>query len=126
MKMKHYYINIFIAFVVSMMFGACEIRTLDNGDLDGIWHLTRVDTLATSTTADLGNERIYWSFQARLLQLDDKSGMHQSLLMRFEHNGATLRLYDPYVYDREMVTSPLRTLRCLILLELWRLTRRIP
>lgn len=113
MKMKHCYINIFIAFVVSMMFGACEIRTLDNGDLDGMWHLTRVDTLATSTTADLGNERIYWSFQARLLQLDDKSGMHQSLLMRFEHNGATLRLYDPYIYDRENGDKPLEDITLL-------------
>lgn len=66
-----------------------------------MWHLTKVDTLATSTTADMGNKRIYWSFQARLLELDDKSGAHQSILMRFEHNGATLRLYDPYIYDRE-------------------------
>lgn len=98
---KFGYINILIATVVAFIFGSCEIETLDNGDLDGMWHLTKVDTLATSTTADMGNKRIYWSFQARLLELDDKSGAHQSILMRFEHNGATLRLYDPYIYDRE-------------------------
>lgn len=98
---KFGYINILIATVVAFMFGSCKIETLDNGDLDGMWHLTKVDTLATSTTADMGNKRIYWSFQARLLELDDKSGAHQSILMRFEHNGAILRLYDPYIYDRE-------------------------
>lgn len=99
--MKRCYINILIATVVAFMFGSCEIETLDNGDLDGMWHLTRIDTLATSATADMSSKSIYWSFQARLLELDDKSWEHQSLLMRFEHNGATLRLYDPYIYDRE-------------------------
>ena len=98
---KFGYINILIATVVAFMFGSCEIETLDNGDLDGMWHLTKVDTPPPPPPADMGSKRIYWSFQARLLELDDKSGAHQSILMRFEHNGATLRLYDPYIYDRE-------------------------
>lgn len=105
--MKRCYINIVIAFVVALMFGSCEIQTLDNGDLDGMWHLTRVDTLATSATTDMAGERIYWSFQARLLQLDDKAWIYQSLLTRFEHSGQTLRVYDPYIYDRENGDKPL-------------------
>lgn len=111
--MKRCYTNILIAFVVSLMFGSCEIQTLDNGDLDGMWHLTKVDTLATSASADMGSKRIYWSFQARLMQLDDKSGANQSILMRFEHNGQTLRLYDPYIYDRENGDRPVEDITLL-------------
>ena len=36
---KFGYINILIATVVAFIFGSCEIETLDNGDLDGMWHL---------------------------------------------------------------------------------------
>lgn len=113
MKMKRCYLNIFIAAFVAFVLGSCTIETLDNGDLDGMWHLTKVDTLATSASADMSGMRIYWSFQARLLQLDDKSGAHFSILMRFEHNGATIRLYDPYVYDREDGDWPLEDITLL-------------
>lgn len=111
--MKRCYINIFITFVVTLIFGSCELHTGDNGDLDGMWHLTRVDTLSTSGTDDMSRERIYWSFQADLLQLDDKSGANQRLLMRFYHSGQTLRLYNPYIYDREDGDKPLEDITLL-------------
>jgi len=35
---------IVMAFAISAMM-SCEIETSGNGDLDGFWHLVRVDTL---------------------------------------------------------------------------------
>ncbi len=52
-------------------------------------------------------EKIYWLFQFKLLQLDDKSGVRDNLLMRFEHKDNVLRLYDPYIYDRTNGDKPL-------------------
>ena len=90
-----------IAVCAAVAMGSCQLETSGNGDLDGMWHLVRVDTLATSGSADMGSEKIYWSFQMRLLQLDDKAQRYHSILFRFDHSGGMLRLYNPYVYDRE-------------------------
>ena len=51
--------------------------------------------------------RLYWSVQAKLLQLDDKNNTSISLLLRFEHTGNTLRLYEPYIYNRLEGDKPL-------------------
>lgn len=85
---------------------SCELETSNNGDLDGMWHLVRVDTLSTSGVKYMEDDKIYWLFQFKLLQLEDKTGNKVSLLMRFEHKDNILRLYDPYIYDRTMVISP--------------------
>ena len=36
---------------------SCEIETSHNGDLDGFWHLTGVDTLATGGKRDLAHAK---------------------------------------------------------------------
>lgn len=90
-----------VAVCAAVTVSSCQLDMSDNGDLDGMWHLVRVDTLATSGSADMGSEKIYWSFQMRLLQLDDKSLENPSILFRFDHSDGMLRLYNPYVYDRE-------------------------
>ena len=72
-----------------------------------MWHLVSVDTLATSGVRDMTSDRIYWSFQNKLLELDDKTGANNSVLYRFEFSDGTLKLYDPYIYDRENGDKPL-------------------
>lgn len=96
-----YYIKIFVFAMFTALLGSCDLETSDNGDLDGMWRLESVDTLATSGSKDMTGTKFYWSFQLHLLQLDDKAGGHNSVLLRFEHSGGTLRLYDPYLYNRE-------------------------
>ena len=81
--------------------GACDLETSGNGDLDGMWFLASVDTIATLGRKDMADERMFWSFQHKLLQFDDKKGTHASVLLRFEHKNGNLKLYDPYIYDRE-------------------------
>lgn len=88
---------------------SCEIETSSHGPLYAFWHLERIDSVGSGAQLDTKPQRLFWSFQANLLQLDDKDGTHPSLLMRFEHNGNTLRLYDPYLYNREEGDEPLDT-----------------
>lgn len=105
MKMRRY-LNILFFVTAVVWLCSCELETSGNGKLDGMWKLVSVDTLSTSGVRAMSGERIFWSFQHKLLQLDDKSGSCQSVLFRFEHNGGSLRLYDPYLYDRDNGDAP--------------------
>lgn len=88
-------------FAVVVLLSSCEIETSSNGDFDGMWHLRRIDTLATNTACDMSNESIYWLVEADLIVLDDKSGNNEDIIMLFELTGDSLHLYSPYIYDRE-------------------------
>ena len=88
--MRKYILFPLILFVAVLPFVACELETSDNGDLDGFWHLVRIDTLATQGTCDMKQERIFWSFQKDLLKVDDKTGGNSSILLRFNHSGGNL------------------------------------
>lgn len=77
---------------------ACEFHTLDNGSLDGFWQLSRIDTLSGGS-CDMVPHRIFWSVQARLLQVSDLNYLYDEYILRFEHADGTLRLYDPYCVD---------------------------
>ncbi|WP_288318172.1 lipocalin-like domain-containing protein [Xylanibacter caecicola] len=98
--MKKYILFPLILFAGILPFVSCELETSDNGDLDGFWHLVRIDTLDTQGTCDMKQERIFWSFQKDLLHVDDKTGMNSSILLRFNHSSGSLTLSDPYIYDR--------------------------
>lgn len=101
------YTNFILMSLLTIVACSCEFETSDNGNLDGMWHLTAVDTLTNGTTEDVSVKRIYWSVQNHLLMFDDKSGVNTNMLLRFEHNGDSLRLYDPYIYDRDNGDHPL-------------------
>lgn len=101
MKGMKRYINFIFAAILSAVVCSCELETSDNGDLDGMWHYVATDTLTNGATEDVSAKRIYWSFQNKLLQLEDKSGTNGRFLLRFDKSGNALRLYSPYVYDRE-------------------------
>ena len=89
-----------VAWLIMAVFASCDIETSDNGDLDGFWHLDRVDTLSTGGRADLSNKYIFWSVQKDLINTVDRHDSASDYLFRFEHKGKTLRLYDPHVNDR--------------------------
>ncbi len=96
-----------VSAIVAVMMASCELETSGNGDLDGMWRLAQVDTLATSGVDRMEGEKKYWMFQYKLLQLEDKAGTTGSVLLRFEHKDGTLRVYEPYIYDRENGDRPL-------------------
>lgn len=90
-----------IAALCSSLLTSCSLESSDNGDLDGMWHLRTVDTLATGGTYDKIPEYYYWCVQGSLLVLDDKEqSSGGNYIFSFEHSGDTLRLYDPHIFSR--------------------------
>ncbi len=98
-------IKIFLLTSLALLLSACTLETdNDTGDLEGMWHLVRIENLVTGSggsVKDLSSQKVFWSFQARLLELDDKSGGGSSYLYRFQIDNGQLTLKDPYLYDRE-------------------------
>lgn len=72
-----------------------------------MWHLTQVDTIATGGVLDLSEQRIFWSFQFKLMQAEDKNGIERTVIMRYSKGDGTLTLSSPYAYDRDNGDEPL-------------------
>ena len=60
--------------------------------------MERVDTISTSGSLDLSQEKLFWAFQKDLLQL---RGDEQEFYLRFNHHDNYLDLSDPRLRDRE-------------------------
>lgn len=85
-----------ITVFMSLCLMSCDLETGDNGKLDGFWHLERVDTLATGGSLDMSGEKVFWSFQVRLLQLQGGSA---SFYFRFKQDGDSLTIFSPYTNE---------------------------
>jgi hypothetical protein len=90
--------RILYIFSTLLLFYSCDIESSKNGNLDGFWHLERVDTISTSGSLDLSQEKLFWAFQKDLLQL---RGDEQEFYLRFNHHDNYLDLSDPRLRDRE-------------------------
>lgn len=80
---------------------ACE--SSDNGDLDGMWHITRIDSIGNGTSADIRKELKFWSFQDKLMQLFyyERDWEYKEILMtRFENSEGKMILSTPFIYNR--------------------------
>ena len=77
---------------------ACEVRTSDNGDFDGLWQLTAIDSLVNGRSVDMHTSGEYWAVQVHLLEVRNTHGRHGRVLFRFDFEGDSLRLRSPY-YD---------------------------
>lgn len=103
----------FVLPLAVILLSACSLDTdNDPGSLEGMWHLTRIENIMSgkvTAVEKLDNKYIFWSFQAKLLELDDKSGAHRSYLYRFSVDNGVLKLSSPYLYDRENGDKALNT-----------------
>ena len=90
-----------------------EIETSDNGDLDGFWSLTQIDSTATGATKEVSDLRLFWSVQHKLLQLQDYQGINPMCLLRFEKNGQQLTLSSPFLYNRDEGDQPIEDISVL-------------
>ena len=90
--------RILYIFSTLLLFYSCDIESSKNGNLDGFWHLERVDTISTSGSLDLSQEKLFWAFQKDLLLL---RGDEQEFYLRFNHHDNYLDLSDPRLRDRE-------------------------
>lgn len=102
-RVKRHHITSFSASLLILMLScvtaSCEIHTSNNGDLDGFWQLSYVDTLATGGTTDMRMEQISWAFQANLMELRNP---HNVFIARFDHTGNSLTVYDVYYSQRDL------------------------
>lgn len=98
--MKRLYI--YIIGVVLLMTG-CDVETSDNGDLDGFWRMSSMTSVYSSTLpgVDMRQSGLTWSFQGRMLELRDVNNRQKDIVMSFQHEGETLRVYDPYFVERD-------------------------
>ena len=82
----------------SQFLTSCELETSDNENLDGFWHMERVDTLQTGGVKDTSKDVIFWSFQFNLMQLSDRNSA--KYMARFSHTDGELVLSNFCLYDR--------------------------
>lgn len=84
---------------------ACTIEHSENGDLDGMWQLTQLDTLNINDTeehsADMRGAGIFWSVQRNLLRTAAVYGGYDPVFFRFVHSSDRLTLSNPYFDNRE-------------------------
>ena len=71
---------------------ACEVRTSDNGDFDGLWQLTALDSLDSGRTVDMHTSGEYWAVQVHLLEVRNMKGGHGAVIFRFDFAGDSLKL----------------------------------
>ena len=90
--------KLFILLAACAAIASCDIVTSDNGDLDGFWQMTGVDTLSTGNHAETKENRVFWAVQANLLRTMSDS---YNVLFRFEHTADSLTLHDPYIDKRD-------------------------
>lgn len=70
--------------------------------MEGMWHLERItktssDSAGSETVVDLSKKRIFWSFQHKLLQLEDYDKPDTLILCRFNISGGKLSLSEFYL-----------------------------
>ena len=93
-----------IIYIISglILLGSCDLRTSDNGDLDGYWQLHRVDTLSTGCSCDMRDSLRFWSFQVHLLHMrDNKYTNIKPIFMRFNIDGMKMTLSNPIIDLRD-------------------------
>lgn len=89
---------------------SCTMETSHNGDIDGFWQLTTVDTLSSGRSVDVKENGVFMAVQANLLEfrrpLEDSISMkYISVFFRFEHADGLLILSNPVANNRPIGDS---------------------
>lgn len=91
---------LFILSIILCSLASCTIEPSNNGDLDGYWCLCQVDSVNTNKSIDYRQERVFWSFQNKLMLTRQFIGSAQEYAYRFSYEGNTLKIYNPCINDR--------------------------
>ena len=98
--MKHL---IYIYVAAGMLF-SCDLVPSSNGDFDGFWQMTSVDTLSNGNGEDTRESLVFWSVQKRLLEmkhLATTGNRAPHIFFRFERGSDRLVIYDPIIDNRD-------------------------
>lgn len=110
--MKHL-LYIFIA--AGLMF-SCDLVPSSNGDFDGFWQMTSVDTLSNGKGCDTRETLVFWAVQKRLLEmkhLATNGTRAPHIFFRFERGFDRLVIYDPIIDNRDSSDLIVRDTSCL-------------
>ena len=113
--------------VLGLMVVSCELETSGNGDLDGYWQMSQVDTLATGGIADSHESYIFWGIQGKLLQIrytENNVYLGEGLLFRFENKNSMLTLSSPYVHHLYETDEPIEDVEILKPFGIYRLEEK--
>ncbi|MGN0282914.1 MAG: lipocalin-like domain-containing protein [Prevotella sp.] len=80
---------------------ACEISSSNNGDFDGFWQMTSVDTLLSVGSRDTRDDLIFWAVQKDLLEMKDTKGHVSKVFFRFSHETDRLIISNPIIDLRD-------------------------
>jgi len=77
-------------FIISLVFllAACD-KVPINGNLDGMWQLMAIQDNATGRVSNMKNNRLYYSFQLHLVELNDNEAF-----AHFSHRNDSIVMYD--------------------------------
>ena len=91
-----------IYIIIGIGLTACsDVEFSDNGNLDGFWQLSRVDTVLTGRSVDYREKGLTWSFQGKLLDVRDVWKVYQDIVMSFNHTDNQLKTFSPFLVYRE-------------------------
>jgi hypothetical protein len=109
-----------------LLLTGCEFHASENGDLDGLWQLTQVDTLTTGGVEDMRYSQVSWAFQGHLMEMRKPLlfTYEGDILARFDHTRDSLVVYDCYISKRDMGDIPVTKPEDLYPYGLRRLTER--
>ena len=96
--MKKFILSIAIGCMV-LLTASCNIEFSNNGDLDGLWQLAAVDTLATDGHTDLRESNVGWAFQGQLLELKRANTWY---ICKFTHADGMLTLGTLHFVERNL------------------------
>ena len=91
-----------IYIIIGIGLTACsDVEFSDNGNLDGFWQLSRVDTVLTGRSVDYREKGLTWSFQGKLLEVRDVWKVYKDIVMSFNHTDNQLKTFSPFLVYRE-------------------------
>jgi hypothetical protein len=109
-----YLLPLFACLFPLLLLSSCELHVSDNGQLDGWWQLTQVDTLATNGSAPMKESKLFWAVQGRMLEMQNMEVGGPNVIFRFSLSHDTLRVWDPICDNRSIsdsIVTDLTTLR---------------
>lgn len=94
-----------------MLLTSCELRTSDNGKMEGFWILDKVDTLSTGGSCNVLEQINTWSFQFDLLELRNIRN-EKDYVCRFSYTADSLIVSEIYGTASDLKVTDAKELSC--------------
>ena len=91
---------LYLLFLPMLLLTSCDMESSDNGELDAMWYLVKVDSVKSGATRDYRDKRIMWSFQGSLLQMNKTERFITYYMAYFKKENGYLKLSAPFLFDR--------------------------